>query len=353
MRASSTEAGALLSVKDLTVKFRMGERQLELVRGATFEIGAGEVVALVGESGSGKSITARAILGLLRRNPRMTVEGSAELSGRDLLQLPEREMREVRGREICMIFQDPVGALDPVVSVGAQVLEAVRRRRSRRRAEMRRHVLDLLESVGISDASLRVKQFPHEISGGMCQRVLVAVALAGDPELLIADEPTTALDVTVQAQVLDLLKQLRDERGMSVLLITHDMGVAAQTADRVMVMYAGSVVEQGTTADVFAHPCHPYTSGLITSVPRVDAAPCGRLAAIPGSVPEAGDRPAGCVFHPRCPLVEARCLAVMPGSRRVGDQIVACHRAEEIREGRARCWQAGSQSEGAPQGATR
>lgn len=345
--AKGAAGGPLLSVKDLTVKFAVGERQFELVREATFDIGPGEVVALVGESGSGKSITARALLGLLRRNRRMTVGGTALLAGRDLLHLPERQLRDVRGREVCMIFQDPVGALDPVVSIGSQVLEAVRRRRSGSRQEMRRRVVELLQSVGISDAKLRAKQFPHEISGGMCQRALIAIALAGDPELLIADEPTTALDVTVQAQVLELLKRLRDERGMSVLLITHDMGVAAQTADRVLVMYAGSLVSEGPTADVFARPCHPYTSGLITSVPRVDAARCRRLAAIPGSVPEAADRPTGCVFHPRCPLATERCTTEMPLARRMGSQLVACHHAEELRDEPGRCWEAGTQGVGA------
>ncbi len=337
----------LLEVEGLTVKFESAAHHLELVRDASFEIGTGEVVAMVGESGSGKSITARAILGLLRRNHRMTVEGNARLAGRELLALAEAEMREVRGRRVSMIFQDPVGALDPVVSIGAQVLEAVRRRRSGTRPEQRRRVIELLASVGITDPELRAKQFPHEVSGGMCQRALIAIALAGSPELLIADEPTTALDVTVQAQVLDLLKRLRDERQMSVLLITHDMGVAAQTADRVLIMYAGSLVEQGPTADIFGHPCHPYTGGLISAVPRVDAPRSRRLVAIPGSVPEAADRPAGCAFHPRCPLADDRCATAMPGPRRLGNQIAACHRAEEARDSQVHRWQAGPGGGGA------
>ena len=335
----------LLDIEGLTVRFQAGDRRVELVRQVAFSLKEGEIGALVGESGSGKSVTARAVLGLLRHNRRMSVEGSVRFLGRDLLQLREEQMREVRGREISMIFQDAAAALDPVVSIGAQVMEAVRRRHPGTRREMRKRAWALLESVGISDPALRAKQFPHEISGGMCQRVLIAMALAGNPQLLIADEPTTALDVTVQAQVLDLLKRLRDERGMSVLLITHDMGVAAQTADRVLVMYAGSLVEQGLTADIFAHPCHPYTRGLITSVPRVDAARSRRLAAIPGSVPEAADRPAGCVFHPRCPLATERCSTIMPETRQVGNQVVACHRAEEVIEGRR--WRAADGGKGA------
>lgn len=327
----------LLSVEHLTVGFRAGDRYLDLVHDASFNVQPGEVVALVGESGSGKTITARAVMGLLRRNPRMRVQGRISLLDKELLGLSDAKMRDVRGREIGMIFQDPVGALDPVMTVGDQVREAVRRRH-RGRGVTRRRVLELLEQVGITDPELRLKQFPHEISGGMCQRVLIATAIAGDPALLIADEPTTALDVTIQAQVLELLKHLRDERGMSVLLITHDMGVAAQTADRILVMYSGSLVEEGPIEDFFDQPYHPYSVGLISAVPRVDVARSRRLPAIPGAVPEAAHRPNGCLFHPRCPVAVASCKTDPPPLRPVGSRLVACVRAEDVRAGVVRPW---------------
>jgi oligopeptide/dipeptide ABC transporter ATP-binding protein len=262
----------------------------------------------------------------------MHVTGSVLLGGRDLTALPERELRQVRGREIGMIFQDPVAALDPVIRVGHQVAEAVTRRGTppgSRRA-VAASVANLLRQVGITDPEHRMRQFPHEISGGMCQRILIAIALAGNPALLVADEPTTALDVTIQAQVLDLLAELCRERGMSVLLITHDMGVAARMADRIMVMYAGAIVEQAPAADFFGHPAHPYGLGLIRAVPRIDADPVGRLSAIPGSVPEARSRPSGCPFHPRCPLCADVCAHSEPQPTAVGRQLVACHRSADV-----------------------
>jgi oligopeptide/dipeptide ABC transporter ATP-binding protein len=327
----------LLSVEHLTVGFRAGDRYLDLVHDASFAVQPGEVVALVGESGSGKTITARAVIGLLRRNQRMKVDGRISLRETELLGLSDAQMRAIRGREIGMIFQDPVGALDPVMTVGDQVGEAVRRRH-KGRSVSRRRVLELLEQVGITDPELRLKQYPHEISGGMCQRVLIATAIAGDPSLLIADEPTTALDVTIQAQVLELLKQLRNERGMSVLLITHDMGVAAQTADRILVMYGGSLVEEGPIEDFFEQPYHPYSVGLISAVPRVDVVRARRLPAIPGAVPEAAHRPGGCLFHPRCPVAEPSCATDVPPLRPIGSRLVACVRAEDVRAGSVRPW---------------
>jgi oligopeptide/dipeptide ABC transporter ATP-binding protein len=327
----------LLSVEHLTVGFRAGDRYLDLVHDVSLDVQPGEIVALVGESGSGKTITARAAMGLLRRNPRMRVEGRISLLDKELLGLSDSQIRDVRGREIGMIFQDPVGALDPVMTVGDQVREAVRRRH-KGHGLTRKRVLELLEQVGITDPELRLKQFPHEISGGMCQRVLIATAIAGDPALLIADEPTTALDVTIQAQVLELLKRLRDERGMSMLLITHDMGVAAQTADRILVMYGGSLVEEGRIEDFFDQPYHPYSVGLISAVPRVDVPRSTRLPAIPGSVPEAAHRPSGCLFHPRCPVAVATCATAVPPLRAVGSRLVACVRAEDVRAGVVRPW---------------
>jgi peptide/nickel transport system ATP-binding protein len=318
----------------LSVSYRAREGRAELVREVSFDIAPGEIVCLVGESGSGKTLTGRAILGLLRRNERMTVTGSVLLRGRDLTRLPERELRQVRGREISMIFQDPVAGLDPVIRVGHQVAEAMTRPGGSARPGSRRavaaRVADLLRQVGITDPGLRMRQFPHEISGGMCQRIAIAIALAGRPGLLIADEPTTALDVTIQAQVLDLLASLRRQRGMSVLLITHDMGVAARMADRILVMYAGRIVEEARAADFFAHPAHPYGLGLIRAVPRIDAAPGGRLPAIPGAVPEARSRPPGCPFHPRCPLRVDVCDTREPQLRPESGRLTACHRSADV-----------------------
>jgi oligopeptide/dipeptide ABC transporter ATP-binding protein len=332
----------LLSVRGLAVDYQTGGEWAELVREVSFDVGPGEIVGLVGESGSGKTLTGRAILGLLSRNDRMRVRGSVRFGGRDLAQLPERQLRAVRGRQISMIFQDPVAGLDPVIRVGDQVAEAVTAQLSRRgrpsRAAVTARVTELLRQVGITDPELRMRQYPHEVSGGMCQRVLIAIALAGNPALLIADEPTTALDVTIQAQILSLLADLRQDRGMSVLLITHDMGVAARMADRVLVMYAGAIVEEAPAREFFAHPGHPYSLGLIEAVPRADTPRTRRLPAIPGTVPEARSRPPGCPFHPRCPLAIAVCAEQEPRLARRGAQRVACHRQDDVRDLGARLW---------------
>jgi oligopeptide/dipeptide ABC transporter ATP-binding protein len=346
LRAPAPSAGPLLAVADLAVRYRSGpgEPEASLVDGVSFDIGAGEVVALVGESGSGKTLTGRAVLGLLHRDPRMRVSGQARLNGRDLLPLPERELRAVRGPQIGMIFQDPVAALDPVTRIGRQIAEAIRRRgggSGRGADSVGAQVGALLRQVGISDPELRMRQYPHEVSGGMCQRVLIAIALAGNPALLIADEPTTALDVTIQAQILSLLADLRQDRGMSVLLITHDMGVAARMADRVLVMYAGAIVEEAPAREFFAHPGHPYSLGLIEAVPRADTPRTRRLPAIPGTVPEARSRPPGCPFHPRCPLAIAVCAEQEPRLAQLGAQRVACHRQDDVRDLGARLWAGG------------
>jgi peptide/nickel transport system ATP-binding protein len=334
--ADDRAAPSLLSVEHLSVSYRAsprsGAEHVDLVRDVSFGVGRGEIVCLVGESGSGKTLTGRAILGLLRRNARMRVSGSVWLDGRDLAALPERELRQVRGTGVSMIFQDPVAALDPVIRVGHQVAEAMTRCNGRpgSRRAVAAQVAELLRQVGITDVEERMRQFPHEISGGMCQRILIAIALAGNPSLLVADEPTTALDVTIQAQVLDLLAGLCRERGMSVLLITHDMGVAARMADRILVMYAGAIVEQARAGDFFAHPAHPYGLGLIRAVPRIDTGRADRLSAIPGSVPEARSRPAGCPFHPRCPLRADVCEQEEPELLPLGTQHAACHRSAEV-----------------------
>jgi oligopeptide/dipeptide ABC transporter ATP-binding protein len=324
----------ILQVRDLTIS----DQETPLVRGISFGIGRGEIVALVGESGSGKTLTGRAIPGLLRHTG-LSMGGEIIFAGgdrdhrggRDLARLPEPELRQVRGGQIGMIFQDPVAALDPVIRVGAQIAEAIMQHSGGpvSRAGRRARVTELLTQVGVADPELRARQFPHELSGGLCQRVLIAIALAGAPSLLIADEPTTALDVTIQAQVLDLLAGLRRERGMSVLLITHDMAVAARLADRMLVMYAGLMVEAATVADFFAAPRHPYSRALIEAVPRIDAAPVPRLPAIAGTVPEVASRPPGCAFHPRCRHTIDLCREREPALVPVADgrAAVACHLA--------------------------
>ncbi len=335
-----------LSVRGLTISDDSPEGTRDLVRDVSFDVGPGQIVCLVGESGSGKTLTGRAITGLVRHSARLRAAGTITFSGRELAALPERELRRIRGGQIGMIFQDPTAALDPVIRVGDQIAEAVARHGTAdgRRGRQRK-VTELLTQVGITDPELRARQFPHELSGGMCQRVLIAIALAGDPGLLIADEPTTALDVTIQAQVLDLISQLRRERGMSVVLITHDMGVAAQLADQVVVMYAGSVVEVAPVTAFFSRPGHPYSLGLVQAVPRVDAPRARRLPAIPGSVPEAADRPPGCAFQTRCPVKLAVCEReqpplTAPGPSSGPQHLVACHRSAELLGGGLTVWSA-------------
>jgi len=371
----SAPRGALgLSVRGLTITHAPGRHRrsdpgdpggpgravIELVRDVSFDVGPGEIVCLVGESGSGKTLTGRAVTGLHRHSATLRAVGTVTFGGRELSALPERELRRVRGAAIGMIFQDPAAALDPVVRVGDQIAEAITsgsaadgrsagdgrsglRRHHRRR--VRERVIELLSQVGITDPELRARQFPHELSGGMCQRVLIAIALAGSPGLLIADEPTTALDVTIQAQVLDLIARLRAERAMSVLLITHDMGIAAQLADRVVVMYAGSVVEIAPVTTFFARPGHPYSLGLVQAVPRVDAPHARRLPAIPGTVPEAADRPPGCPFQTRCPLKLDVCEREQPAIEPIrtggsAEHLVACHRSAELLDGSLPVWSA-------------
>jgi oligopeptide/dipeptide ABC transporter ATP-binding protein len=346
-RIAQGRGSRALAVRGLTIRLASGA---ELVRDVSFGVAPGEIVCLVGESGSGKTLTGRAVTGLHRHAAGLTGEGTISFGGMELTALPERELRRVRGGQIGMIFQDPVGSLDPVIRVGDQIAEAIVAHRTAGlpgRA-VRERVIELLGQVGITDPELRARQFPHELSGGMCQRALIAIALAGSPDLLIADEPTTALDVTIQAQVLDLIAGLRASRGMSVLLITHDMGVAARLADRVVVMYAGSVVENAPVSVFFARPGHPYSLGLVQAVPRVDAARARRLPAIPGAVPEARSRPSGCPFQTRCPLKLEVCEreqpALLPAGSGAGpgdsggSHLVACHRSAELLSGGLTVW---------------
>jgi peptide/nickel transport system ATP-binding protein len=291
---------ALLEVRDLAVGFDTEDGRVRAVDGVSFDVDQGGALGIVGESGSGKSVTALTLLGLTRaRNADIT--GSVAFAGRELLGAPERELRQVRGGEIGIVFQDPLSSLHPLKTVGAQLVEAHRAHRDVSRAAARERAAELLDLVGIRDARRRLDSYPHELSGGMRQRVMIAMAVINEPRLLIADEPTTALDVTVQAALLDLLRRLRRELGMALLLVSHDLAVVAQLCDEIAVMYAGRIVERGPTATLLEEPEHPYTWGLLGSIPRLDRPRARRLQPIPGRPPSAIDRPSGCAFHPRCP----------------------------------------------------
>ena len=325
----------LLSVRDLHTTFHTDDGDVLAVDGVSFDVHRGEVFAVVGESGSGKSVTAMSIVGLL---PPDTAEITAEgifWKGKNLLDDSARRMREVRGKEIAMIFQDPLSALNPVHTVGRQIGEMLRLHEGASRKEARAEAIKLLDMVGIPQSAKRVDMHPHEFSGGMRQRVMIAMAIACKPDLLIADEPTTALDVTVQAQVLDVLLSIKDEIDSAIMLITHDLGVVAGVADRVMVMYAGKPVELGPVDGVFYDISHPYTLGLLESIPRLDDDGRGELVPITGSPPSLLRRPSGCSFHPRCPMAQVPgvCQDVVPELRLVGgfDHFAACHFSEDLR----------------------
>ena len=315
----------LLEVRDLEVGFPVaGGRLLRVVRGVSLTVAKGEMVALVGESGSGKSLTALATLGLLP-TPVRILAGQILLAGRDLVGLPERELRAVRGGRIGFVFQEPASALNPVLTVGAQLVETLRAHHELSRAAARARAAALLERLALPDPERRLRDYPHQLSGGQLQRVALALALAGEPDLLIADEPTTALDVTLQAEILDLLGDLRDELGLGVLLISHDLAVVAGTCDRMAVMYGGEIVESGPVQALFGQPLHPYTRGLLAASPRLgQPAPRGSAPAIPGQVPSAAALPAGCPFHPRCAERLEECAANRPGWLDLGDRGVRC-----------------------------
>jgi oligopeptide/dipeptide ABC transporter ATP-binding protein len=300
----------LLEIRELRTCFQHDGTVARAVDGVSLSIRAGRTLGLVGESGSGKSVTALSILRLIPVPGRIE-GGSILFRGRDLLALPEEELRRIRGNEIAMIFQEPMSALNPVFTVGEQIAESVRLHRGLERAAARARAIEMLERVGIPDPAARVDEYPHRLSGGMRQRVLIAMAMACDPALLVADEPTTALDVTVQAQILHLIRELRERSGMGVLLITHDLGVIAENAQEVAVMYAGRIVESAAVEELFARPRHPYTIGLLRSLPEL-ARPGERLAAIPGTVPSASAPPSGCRFHTRCPIARESCAREEP-----------------------------------------
>jgi oligopeptide/dipeptide ABC transporter ATP-binding protein len=297
----------LLSVKDLRVGFATEDGVVQAVDGVNFDLRPGEVVAIVGESGSGKSVTAQTIIGLTRAN-NARIEGSVKLAGEELTSAGDAEMRQLRGERVAMVFQDPMTSFNPVYRLGDQIVEAIRAHRSdTSKKQGRERVVELFEAVGIPDAERRVDDYPHEFSGGMRQRAMIAMALALEPEVLIADEPTTALDVTIQAQILGLIEELNRERNLATILITHDLGVVAEVADRVLVMYAGKVVEEGTLDEIFYDPQHPYTWGLLGSLTRIDRPRPRRLPQIAGSPPSLLDLPEGCPFRPRCPHEFSKC----------------------------------------------
>ncbi|MFL5821214.1 MAG: dipeptide ABC transporter ATP-binding protein [Solirubrobacteraceae bacterium] len=324
---------AVLQVRDLSVTFPGAAGDVKAVRGISYELERREVLGIVGESGSGKSAHALAVMGLLPFTAH--VEGSVRLDGAELTGMDDRELAGLRGRRIAMIFQDPLSALTPVYSVGYQVAEAVRVHRDISAQDARRRAVELLELVGIPRAQQRASAFPHEFSGGMRQRVMIAMAIANDPDVIIADEPTTALDVTVQAQILDVLRTAREATGAGIVMITHDLGVIAGFADRVAVMYAGRLVESGTVDDVYGRPRMPYTLGLLGAIPRLDESGRGPLVPIEGTPPSLVDLPPGCPFAPRCPLVYSRCREVEPALLPIGGpgQVAACHRSEVIEAG--------------------
>ncbi|WP_114858866.1 ABC transporter ATP-binding protein [Azospirillum brasilense] len=322
----------VLAVDGLSIGFQTRRGLLPAVRELSFSVRSGEMLAIVGESGCGKSLTALALLGLVPPPGRVT-GGTVRLEGRDLLALDEAALRRVRGARMSMIFQEPMTALNPVLTVGEQIMEAILEHEAVSRKAARERTLALLERVRIPDPERRFAEYPHRLSGGMRQRVMIAMALAGAPAVLVADEPTTALDVTIQAQILGLIDELRREQGTAVVFITHDLGVVSRYVDRVLVMYAGRKVEERDTRDLFAGPLHPYTRGLIAAQPRAGAGAAGaereRLAEIPGTVPALAAMPPGCAFAPRCPLADARCVQAVPPPRRAGSGLVACHHAGE------------------------
>ena len=331
-RAAATDA--VLEVEDLNVRFPTDDGIVHAVRGVSFSLRPGEVLGIVGESGSGKSVTSLAVMGLLPGSAQIT--GSVKFRGRDLVGLNDRQMSTVRGKQVAMVFQDPMTSLDPVYKIGVQIAETVRQHdKSLSRAAARSRAIDLLKLVGIPNAAARIDSYPHEFSGGMRQRVVIAIAIANQPEVIIADEPTTALDVTVQAQVLEVLKTAQEETGAATVLITHDLGVVAGMVDKVLVMYAGRAVEKGTVEDVFYRARMPYSIGLLGSMPRIDANEKTRLTPIKGSPPSLINVQPGCPFGPRCPLHYAQCDVAEPELLSVdgsAEHSAACIRVEEIVE---------------------
>ncbi|CCU78014.1 Oligopeptide transport ATP-binding protein OppD (TC 3.A.1.5.1) [Halanaerobium saccharolyticum subsp. saccharolyticum DSM 6643] len=323
---------ALVEVKNLKTYFYTEEGVVKAVDGVDYEIYPGETLGIVGESGCGKSVTSLSIMRLIESPPGKIVAGEINFQGEDLIKIPEKEMRKIRGNDISMIFQEPMTSLNPVYTVGDQIIEAIMLHKGVDRKEARKQAIDMLTKVGIPLPEQRVDEYPHQLSGGMRQRVMIAMALSCDPKLLIADEPTTALDVTIQAQILELMNSLKESYGMSIMMITHDLGVIAEVSDRVAVMYAGKVVEYTDVNTLFDDPKHPYTWGLMNSIPKLDK-DVDRLEAIPGSVPSPLNFPEGCKFNTRCPLAEGKCYDEEPPLEDAADgHMVRCWRYEDLEE---------------------
>jgi peptide/nickel transport system ATP-binding protein len=325
----------LLRVEDLRVQFPSEDGVVRAVDGISYDVHAGRTLGIVGESGSGKTVSSLSTLGLTRRQG-ASVSGRILFGGQDLVALPEEQLRRIRGNDIAMIFQDPLSSLHPLYKIGRQLMEAVRAHRDTSKQQARERAIELLELVGIPDPGRRVDAYPHEFSGGMRQRAMIAMALANEPKLLIADEPTTALDVTVQAQILALMERLQRELGMAIVIITHDLGVVAGMADEIAVMYAGRIVEKASAARIFAGPQHPYTWGLLKSIPRLYGPREEELVPIPGTPPSMISPPSGCHFHPRCPYTQPEHERIDPLSEPVPgepDHQVACLLAADVRRG--------------------
>ena len=322
---------ALLDVRDLQTQFATSGGIVRAVDGVSWDVQAGETVALVGESGCGKSVSALSVMRLVAAPAGRIVGGEILFKGRDLLTVSEDEMRRVRGREITMIFQEPMTSLNPVLSIGRQLTETLEIHLGMTPAQAQARAAEMLSLVGIPDGARRLRQFPHQFSGGMRQRIMIAMALSCDPALILADEPTTALDVTIQAQILELMKSLSRRLGVAILMITHNLGVVARYADRVNVMYAGKIVERGTAREIYGDPRHPYTLGLLRSVPRLDEPRRAKLRPIPGQPPDLSRLPAGCSFAPRCAYVVDRCREQVPPLDEVaGEHVSACWLAKDL-----------------------
>ena len=325
----------LLEVRDLKTQFFTREGVVHAVDGISYSLDIGRTLGVVGESGCGKSVHALSIMRLIPNPPGRIVAGQILFEGRDLVSLPEKEMRKIRGNDISMIFQDPMTSLNPVLRIGTQLTEGMRLHLGMGKKEAEARAVELLEAVGLPEPRSRLRDYPHQFSGGMRQRVMIATALACEPKLLIADEPTTALDVTIQAQIIDLLQRLQERFGMSILLITHDLGVVAGLSEHITVMYSGKIVEQAPTAELFANPQHPYTEALLASIPRLDEAGRKRLANIPGLPPDLVEPPPACRFHPRCRYVTEECWTTEPSLEPYDggpEHLVACWHVRDSRE---------------------